>query len=120
MSIRVPSELADVLPGRAGVDVGAGQLVPAFEIDNFESARTVITHSEGIGVAIPTQIEAQLVSGELELLDFPRRWLTPVFGFIQVKGRAVSPAAEVFMERVAALEEKVMQRNQLLIQRFLA
>ena len=119
VSIRVPGGLADAIPGKALIDPKSGDLVPAMEIDDFATARTVVANSNGIGTTIPTQIASQLASGELTLLNLPRPWLLPVFGFILMKNRALGPAAEVFMETVSALEKDACRRNAILLEKYL-
>lgn len=118
VSIRVPSALADAIPGKAEIDSSSGHLIPAIEIDDFTTARTVISNSDGIGVAIPAQIQTQLRSGEFTLLQYQRPLVTPVFGFILLKNRAVSSAAEVFMGHVATLEEDASRTNRMLIEKY--
>jgi len=111
VSIRVPGAYADVVPGSAKQVLRSGDLIPAVEIDDFASAQEVVRNSDALGAAIPLQIEAQLNSGELKLLDFPRPWLSPVHAFIRLKNRTLSPAAAAFMDRVLVLEEKAKDTN---------
>lgn len=119
VSIRVPAGLADRVPGKADLDPESGHLVPAVEIDDFTTARAVVNNSNGIGAAVPLQIEAQLLSGEFVLLKFQRPWLMPPHGFILLKHRALSPAAEVFMENVTRLEKDARLRNTELTEKYL-
>ncbi|MEH6558305.1 MAG: LysR family transcriptional regulator [Oceanicoccus sp.] len=118
VSIRAPSALADAIPGKAEIDPSSGHLIPTMEIDDFTTARTVISNSDGVGVAIPTQIQTQLISGEFTLLKYQRPMVTPVFGFILLKNRTLSPAAEVFMEHVATLEKDASRTNGVLIEKY--
>lgn len=118
VSIRVPSGLAGDVPGKADIDPDSGHLVPAVEIDDFATAKTVINNSDGIGAAIPLQIEAELLSGEFVLLKFQRPWIMPPHGFILLKHRAFSPAAEAFMANVTRLEKNAQRRNQELMEKF--
>ncbi|MFT7265472.1 MAG: DNA-binding transcriptional LysR family regulator [Halioglobus sp.] len=119
VSIRVPSGLAAAVPGKAHIAPDGGHLVPAVEIDDLATARTVIKNSNGIGAAIPLQIEAQLLSGELVLLKYQRPWLTPPHGFILLKHRTLSPAAEVFMASVTRIEKNAHLRNVELLEKYL-
>lgn len=119
VSIRVPAGLAGRVPGKAEVDPETGHLVPAVEIDDFSTAREILNNSNGIGAAIPLQIESQLLSGEFVLLKFQRPWLMPPHGFIQLKHRALIPAAEVFMENVTRLEKNAGLRNSALVEKYL-
>lgn len=119
VSIRVPGGLAAAVPGKAEIDPASGHLVPAVEIDDLSTARAVINSSNGIGAVIPLQIEAELLSGELVLLKVQRPWLMPAFGFMLLKDRAVSPAAEVFMDNVLKLENGARAKNKELLERYL-
>lgn len=119
VSIRVPAGLADAVPGRAAVEPESGFLVPSMEIDDFTTARTIVVNSNGIGAAVPLQIEQQLLSGELVLLDFIKPWLKPVHGFILLKDRILSPAAELYMQKVREIEASASARNKYLIEQFL-
>ena len=118
VSIRVPARMADSVPGKAELDQSNGFLVPAVEIDDFLTARAIIANSNGFGVAIPTQIESQLEAGEFTLLDYPSPWLNPPLGFIFLRNRTVSPAAEVFMDIVVDVEKKISKRSQMLIDKY--
>ncbi len=118
VSIRVPAGLADAIPGKSEIDRGSGHLVPSVEIDDITTARTIVSQSDGIGAAVPLQIESQLRSGDLVLLDFQRPWIKPVYGFISLKSRALSPAAEFFMEKVIRFEEEAEQKNKALLETY--
>ena len=119
VSIRVPEALSKAIPGKAKVDVANGHLVPSVEIDNLNTAKTVVRESNGIGVAVPSQIEHQLISGEFVLLNFQNPWIKPVFGFVFLKNRAVSPAAEIFVEKVIELEQSAQRKNKALMKKYL-
>jgi len=118
VSIRVPAALADAIPGKASIDPASGHLVPAVEIDDITTARTVVSQSDGIGAAVPLQIESQLMSGELVLLNFQNPWIKPAYGFLLLENRAISPAAEVFMEKVIALERDADKKNKILLEKY--
>ncbi|MET0068052.1 MAG: LysR family transcriptional regulator [Candidatus Thiodiazotropha sp.] len=118
VSIRVPSQLADAVPGKADLNQDTGFLVPAVEVDDFSSTRTIVAGGSGIGAVVPLQIEASLQQGEFVLLDYARPWLSPTHGFILKRGRAISPAAQAFMDRVLDVEVDAGARNQDLIERF--
>jgi DNA-binding transcriptional LysR family regulator len=120
ISIRVPKGLAEAVPGRTDAEHGSGHLVPAIEIDDFATAKAIVHASDGIGAAVPVQIQAELESGEFVLLQYERPWLRPVHGFIQLKGRAISPAAEMYMESVQEIEKTAHAANDRLLERYLA
>jgi DNA-binding transcriptional LysR family regulator len=119
VSIRVPAGLAEAIPGQSSIDVDSGHLVPSVEIDDFATARMVVSQSNGIGAAIPSQIESELESGELVLLNFQNPWIAPVHGFIFLKNRTISPAVEVFMETVLTFEQVAEEKNKSLMEKYL-
>lgn len=119
VSIRVPAGLAGAVPGKSHIDVDSNHLVPSVEIDDFATARMIVSQSNGIGAAIPSQIESELESGELVLLNFQNPWISPVHGFILLKNRTISPAAKRFMANVLKLERAAEEKNKSLIERYL-
>ena len=119
VSIRVPAGLAPLIPGKAELDESTGFLLPAVEIDNFNLARGIIAGTHAIGVTAPIQIESQLSSGQLVLLDYPRPWIAPEYGFIYRKHRSLSPAAREFMNLIREHESQAMARNTQLLDEYL-
>lgn len=120
VSIRAPAELAGSIPGRSSVDGRTGLLVPSVEIDNFAIVRETVRASDSISAAVPIQIEPELDAGEFVLLDYPRPWLTPEHGFILLKGRSVSPAAEKYIECVWECEKEAEEANVRVMDRYLS
>ena len=111
VSIRAPAELADIIPGRSRIDRQSGLLVPSVEVDNFATVRETVSASDCISAAVPLQIEAELHAGEFVLLNYQRPWLAPEHGFILLKGRSISPAAEKYMETVRYFEIEAQVAN---------
>jgi DNA-binding transcriptional LysR family regulator len=118
VSIRVPKMLADVVPGKGRVDPLTGYLIPAVEIDDLGTARSIVASSNGFSPAVPIQIERQLESGEFILLDYRDLCLKPMLGFIMLRNRMVSPAAEVYMEHVFEIEQGLSLRISELLDKY--
>ena len=118
VSIRVPAAIAPVIPGQASIDPVSGVLIPSIEVDDMSTARSIISHCDGVGVAVPMQIEGALESGDFVLLDFPTDNLNPMFYFVTPKGRTISPAAEKFIRRVRSLDEEAEEKNQMIYARY--
>ena len=118
VSIRIPGELADTIPGKSDIDYSTGHLIPSVEVDDLITAQSVVANSNGIGVAFPIQIASQLESGDFKLLGFKKPWLKPSYGFIFLRNRSISPAAEIFMKHVFEIEKDVQQKNQMLIEKY--
>jgi DNA-binding transcriptional LysR family regulator len=119
VSIRVPAALAPMVSGRAEVDANTGFLIPSIEIDDFSVARGVVRAGNAVGVTTPVQIEEQLADGDFVLLQHPRPWLAPVFGFIKPRGQSLSTAATAFQALVRRAEEQAECSNKALFDRYL-
>lgn len=120
VSIRAPAEFADMIPGRSRVDGGSGLIVPSVEVDNFATVRAAVSASDSISAAVPLQIESELDAGKFALFDYQRPWLTPEHGFILLKGRSVSPAAEKYMEYVRTFEKEAESTNLRVMDKYLS
>jgi DNA-binding transcriptional LysR family regulator len=118
-TIRVPPRGASLLPGRWHLDAETGDLVPQAEVNDLATAHAIVRSSDAFGVATPLQIEPWLRSGELHVLPYPAPWLKLDYGFISLKRRMLSPAAERFMAIVRGLEVDLRARNRALLQHFL-
>ena len=119
VTIRAPAVLADRIPGRSSIDSKSGLLVPSVEVDNFATVRAIVNASDCISAAVPLQIESELDAGELILLNYERPWLTPEHGFILLRGRSISPAAEKYMEHVRELEKEAVSANLRVMDKYL-
>ena len=76
----------------------------------------VVANSDAFGVATPLQIEPWLRSGEFRVLPFDAPWMELDYGFIYLRNRMLTPAAEAYMRLVTRIEEEVQSRNQALMQ----
>jgi len=112
---RLPPRAVGLFPGRTRLDRDTGDLLPSIEVDDLASARIVVANSDAFGVATPVQIEPWLRSGEFRVLAFDAPWLELNYGFIYLRNRMLSPAAEAYMQRVRRIEEEVGERNRALI-----
>ncbi|RLA45493.1 MAG: hypothetical protein DRR42_19300 [Gammaproteobacteria bacterium] len=118
VSIRIPSALAPAIPGVNEIDENTGLLIPAIEIDQLAAATTIVATSNGIGAALPVQIESQLEAGELKIIKCQQPWIKPPYGFIYLRNRSASPAAELFIEHVCNIEKHIIEKNERLIKKF--
>ncbi|HOW74588.1 MAG TPA: LysR family transcriptional regulator [Candidatus Competibacteraceae bacterium] len=117
-SIRVPPRGAGLVPGKSDLDAETSDLIPQIEVDDIASARAIILVSDAFGMATPLQIEPWLHSGELCVLPYRAPWLKLDYGFIYLKNRMLSPAAELFMKIVREIETDLTVRNRELIDQF--
>ncbi len=110
-TIRVPPRGASLLPGLWSLDEDTGDLIPHIEVDHLPTAHAAILASDAFGVATPLQIEPWLRSGALVVLPYQAPWLRLDYGFIYRADRMLSPATELFMSIVRAIEAERSSRN---------
>jgi DNA-binding transcriptional LysR family regulator len=109
--IRVPPRGANRVPGKGFRDAGHGDQTPHIEVDDLSTARTIVMESDALSTATAVQLEPWLRGGQLRVLPFRANWLRLNYGFITVRDRMLSPAAELFMQRVRDIEAEVAVRN---------
>ena len=115
VSIRIPPRGAGLIPGKADLDEGTGDLIPHVEVDELTTARTLILGSDAFGFAAPVQIEPWLRGGDLAVLPFRPPWLKLDYGFIYLRNRLPTPAAVRFMAVVREIEADLGIRNRQLM-----
>ena len=115
---RLPRRAEGLLPGESVVDPDNGDLIPAIEVEELLSARTIVLASDALGVATPIQIERAVRQGELCVLPFWQPGMNLDYGFIWIRDRLLSPASEMFMDIVRELEVDSARRNLELFQEF--
>jgi DNA-binding transcriptional LysR family regulator len=113
---RLPPRATGLFPGKTRPDRDTGDLLPSIEVDDLASARMVVANSDAFGFATPLQIEPWLRSGEFRVMPFDAPWLELNYGFIYLRDRMLSPAAEAYMQLVRRIEQEVRGRNQALMQ----
>jgi DNA-binding transcriptional LysR family regulator len=109
--IRVPPRGANRVPGMGFRDAEHGDQVPHVELDELTTARTIVLESDALSTATAVQLEPWLRSGQLRVLPFRANWLRLNYGFISLRDRMLSPAAELFMRLVRQIEAEVAARN---------
>jgi DNA-binding transcriptional LysR family regulator len=106
-------------PGKSYIDKESGLLIPSIDSANLAIAKEIISGSDAIGPLTPLQIEEELSNKKLRILPFWEPFLHLRYGFIALRNRLKSPAAELFMATVREMENEVRARNQQLFKRFL-
>jgi len=109
--IRVPPRGANRVPGSGFRDADLGDQAPHVEVDDLNTARTIVLESDALSTATAVQLEPWLRSGQLRVLPFRANWLRLNYGFITLRDRMLSPAAELFMRLVREIEADVAARN---------
>jgi DNA-binding transcriptional LysR family regulator len=115
---RLPGRALGLYPGEFQVDPDSGDVLPAIEVEELVSARTIVLASDALGVATPIQIEDSLRRGELCVVPFWQQGMHLDYGFIWIRNRLLSPAAEMFMNIVREIEVDRARRNLRLFEEF--
>jgi DNA-binding transcriptional LysR family regulator len=114
--VQLPARMANVFPGKSSVDEKTGYLIPSVEVENISTARAIVLESDAFSAATPLQIKPWLESGEFVVLPYRPAWLTLNYGFIYLRERMLSPAAEVFTQFVRRIEKEIAPRNRELME----
>lgn len=109
--IRVPPRGANRVPGKGFRDTGLGDQTAHIEVDDLTAARVIVLESDALSMATALQLEPWLRGGQLRVLPFRANWLRLNYGFITLRDRMLSPAAELFMKLVRQIETDVAARN---------
>jgi len=109
--IRVPPRGVNRVPGKGFRDAGHGDQTPHIEVDDLSTARTIVMGSDVLSTATALQLEPWVRGGQLRVLPFRANWLRLNYGFITLRDRMLSPAAELFMRVVRQIEADVAVRN---------
>ena len=117
--IRVPPRGANRVPGKGFQDAELGDQVAHIEVDDLATARAIVLESDAFSAAPALQIEPWLRHGEFCVLPFRANWLRLNYGFITLRDRMLSPAAELFIQLVRDIEAEVTVRNRELTDEFL-
>lgn len=118
--LKLPGRLADRFPGKGHIDPDTGFKIPSIEVDDFTIARNIVLESDAVSASMVLQIEPWIRSGELEVLPFRKPWLKTRYGFITRRDRALSPAANMFMNLVRQIELGITVRNRALMDELFA
>jgi DNA-binding transcriptional LysR family regulator len=86
------------------IDPGTGDYLPPVKVDSIAAAREVVTRSDAVAVAPRALIAADVTAGRLVELKLLLSWMHTAYGFVYLRDRALSPAAEAFMAEVRAIE----------------
>jgi DNA-binding transcriptional LysR family regulator len=119
VAIKIPKRLAPLFPGRLFAEEDTKNLIPSVEIENTTLSRQIVAESDAISGAAPLQIKEELSKGVFSIIPIIESWMTFNYGFIFVRDRALSPAAEKYMELVKELEVDVDIQNRALIEKYL-
>jgi len=104
---RMPRRVAEnfLQIARAGaIDPDSGDYLPPVRVDSIRLAKDVVLRSDAVGVAPLSIIAPEVESGQLVALGLRLPWMSTAYGFVYLRDRLLSPAAEAFMAEVRSVE----------------
>jgi DNA-binding transcriptional LysR family regulator len=110
----IPSRLAPLFPRNCIVDRKTGDIVPPILVQDLAAACAIVARTDAFGSAMPLQIEPALRDGSIAIVPFNAPWLCTHYGFISLRARSLSPAAEAFKAIVRDIELEVSQQSRIL------
>lgn len=119
---RVPPRIAAAFPRasvRAGrIDEFTGDFVPAVDLDVPMQLAQLVEGNDVLAFGGFTMVESDLESGRLAYVPTPQIELRGSYGFIFLRNRSLSPAAQAYMQAVRDVERQCVEREARLEQRF--
>lgn len=108
---RLPQRIADdflqlVKVGR--IDADSGDYLPPVKVDTVPVAIDVVLHSDAVGLAPLALLAPEVRAGRLLALPLRPDWMHTRYGFVYLRDRQLSPAAQAFMAEVRAVEAKLL------------
>ena len=88
----------------SSVPARCGPLATTIRVDTFRLLREIVIHSDALGLATASQIEADERAGLITRLPLELPWLHTNYGFVRLKDHSPSLAAIAFMEKLREVE----------------
>jgi DNA-binding transcriptional LysR family regulator len=114
----IPTRLTALFPRNSMVDKKTGDIVPRVLLQDLAAACAIVARTDNFGAAMPLQIEPALKAGTVTVVPFTAPWLCTHYGFISLKSRSLSPAAEAFKSIVRDIELQVAEQSHLLAEKW--
>ena len=93
--------------GAGGIDTARGVFAPSIEVNSFDAARRIARSSDALFPATRTMLEADLVAGHLDTLDFDEPALHFHPTVVRRSNRTLSPAASRLLEIVRSIDAEL-------------
>ena len=90
------------------IDPDSGDYLPPVKIDSEPMAMDVVMHSDAVGLAPLALLAPRIRAGHLLALPLRLDWMHTHYGFVYLRDRQLSPAAQAFMTEVRAVEAESM------------
>lgn len=112
---RIPPRVAAAIPRtrlRAGrIDEFNGDFIPAVEFDVPMQIASLVKDNDVIAFGTFSMVEEDLQAGRLACLPAPEIDLRASYGFIFLRDRSLSPAAQAYMQAVRDEERRCTERE---------
>ncbi|MFO1115491.1 MAG: LysR family transcriptional regulator [Beijerinckiaceae bacterium] len=107
-SMAMTRKVGPLLPNdvsKAGaIDPETGYFVPRLTVNTLRSALAIVQESDAVTFVHPSYIASEIAQKRLHLLPVAFDWMKVHYGFMQLKGRSLSPAASEFKKLVLEIE----------------
>ena len=98
---------------RAGaIDPDSGDYLPPIKADSIRVVKDVVMQSDAVAAAPLAMIADEMRAGRLVALPLRAPWLSTGYGFVYLRDRRLSPAAEAFMAEVRGVEAALVAQSQ--------
>lgn len=95
-------------PPRLTLDATTGDVVPNVTTTSIAAAREIVKRTNGIGIAPPIQIAADIASGTLVVLSADARHLWTGYGIAQLRDKVPSPGVRAFIDVLKKVEAEIV------------
>lgn len=89
------------------IDPDTDDYVPPIKVQSVRLIKDVVLASDAVGAAPFALIRDEVERGSLACLDVKLPWLRTGYGFVYLKERTLSPAAQAFIAEVQAVEAAI-------------
>jgi DNA-binding transcriptional LysR family regulator len=112
--LAIPQRIAHLFPRNVNIDEATRDALPPIFVEDQATACCIIASTDAFGAATPLQLESWLKAGTVVVVPWRSHYLRLNYGFIHLRGRSLSPAAEAFMAIVRDIEREQAQQNRVL------
>lgn len=111
---KLPRRMVESIAEMCGIKKHSEDLreLPIIKCDYVAMVKALVASSNAIAIALLPMIEREIKSGEFALLplDFPE--LKTHYGVVQLRGRTLSPPAEVFIGLLQEFDAELARKDQ--------
>jgi len=86
------------------IDADTGDYLPPVTVHSIQVAKEVVLKSDAIGAAPLALLAREIRAGQLIALPLRQDWLHTRYGFVYLRERLLSPAAQAFMAELRTVE----------------